>query len=949
VTAAGSIHARSDVPIIFLTAYADDDTLRRAKITGPYGYLVKPFKERDLHISIDMALYKHKMEKELKEREKWLATTLRSIGDGVITTDEKGLISFINPVAEALMGCKLEEVRQKNLTEVFNIVNRDTRKPVENPVTRVLLEGNIVGLANHTVLISRDGKEIPISDSAAPIKDDHGNTLGVILVFSDVTEREKAQETLTKSYAELQAANTSLRNSRRATLNIMEDALAARKRAEEAGEELRQSEERFRLLVTSVKDYAIFMLDPEGRIATWNEGAERLKGYTAEEIIGQQFSRFYPDEDVASGKPRRELEEATAEGQFKEEGWRVKRDGSRFWASVVITALRDDAGALRGFTKVTRDITERKQAEEVLRESEERVRVKLESILSPEGDIGALELADIIDVPAVQSLVDNLYEFVQLPVGILDLKGKVLVGVGWQDICTKFHRAHPDTCRHCAESDLELTKGVPAGEFRLYKCKNGMWDAVTPVMVGGLHMGNLFWGQFFFEDEPLDREFFRAQALKYGFNEEEYLAALERVPRISREALDTGMAFYLKLSDMLSKLSYSNIKLARSLSERDTLLHSLRESEEGLKRSQEIAHLGSWDLDLSNNSLSWSDEVYRIFGLQPQEFAATYEAFLEAVHPDDRAAVDAAYSSSLREGRDTYEIEHRVVKKATGEIRYVHEKCRHFRDETGRIIRSVGMVHDITERRQAEENILKLSEDMAARNEELEYVNSELEAFVYSVSHDLRAPIRHMSSFAKFMIEDYTDRLDDQGRDYLTRINKGSEKMSQLIDDLLHLSQISRQEISRTNTNMSKLASSIIADLREAGPSRSVKVDIEEGLTAYADQRLLEIVLSNLLGNAWKFTSKIENAHIEFGAVKEEIGHIGPMGLIYFVKDNGAGFDPEYMGKMFRPFQRLHSDKEFEGTGIGLAIVERVIRRHGGKIWAEGEIGKGATIYFTLD
>jgi PAS domain S-box-containing protein len=643
-----------------------------------------------------------------------------------------------------------------------------------------------------------------------------------------------------------------------------------------------------------------------------------------------------------------------------------------------------------------------------------------------------------------------------------------------------------------------------------------MWDAVTPVIVGGKHMGNLFWGQFFFEDEPIDREFFKAQALRYGFNEDEYLAALDRVPRISREALGTGMAFYLKLSDMLSKLSYSNIKLARSLSERDALLHSLRESEEGLKRAQEIAHLGSWDLDLVSNVLIWSDEVYRIFGLQPQEFGATYEAFLEAVHPDDRAAVDAAYSDSLREGRDTYVIEHRVVRATTGEIRYVLEKCRHFRDETGMIIRSVGMVHDITGRKQTETalkrsmerfellarsaeellqaaepqnvvesicrrvmeyldchaffnflvdeqagklhlnayagipeeearriewldygvavcgcvardgtrivaehilatpeertelvksyginaycchpmlgtggkvlgtlsfgtcshetfsaedlslmkavadqvavamvrmtnelDVLKLSEDMAERNMELESVNKELEAFIYSVSHDLRAPIRHMSSFAKFLVDDYTDRLDDQGRDYLTRIKKGSEKMSQLIEDLLYLSQISRQEISRTNIDMSKLASSIVAELREAGPSRNVEVNIAEGLTAYADQRLIEIALSNLLGNAWKFTSKIENARIEFGANPPL--HPSGEGTIYFVRDNGAGFDPEYTEKMFRPFQRLHSEKEFEGTGIGLAIVERVMRRHGGKIWAEGEIGKGATVYFTIE
>ncbi|MBI5591518.1 MAG: response regulator [Deltaproteobacteria bacterium] len=180
IDAAEQIRSRFDIPIIFLTAHTDENTLRRAKITKPYGYIVKPFMERELHITVDIALDRHKMEGELRKKEKWLAATLRSIGDAVVATDEKGLITFMNPVAEVLMGYKIEEARQRNLAEVFNIVNSDTRQPVENPVTRVILEGNIVGLANHTVLISRDGKEIPINDSAAPIKDDHGNILGVI-------------------------------------------------------------------------------------------------------------------------------------------------------------------------------------------------------------------------------------------------------------------------------------------------------------------------------------------------------------------------------------------------------------------------------------------------------------------------------------------------------------------------------------------------------------------------------------------------------------------------------------------------------------------------------------------------------------------------------------------------------------------------------------------------
>ncbi len=258
----------------------------------------------------------------LGAQQEWLRVTLSSIGDGVITTDTDGCITFLNPVAQSLTGWSLEEVSGVPLESVFKIVNEETRGTVENPATRALREGLVVGLANHTLLIAKDGTERPIDDSAAPIRNAKGKIGGVVLVFRDVTERRSAEQAL------------------------------------------RLSEERFRLLVEGTKDYAIFMLDPRGHVLTWNAGAERIKGYQAEEIVGQHFSRFYPLEDVQAGKPEWELKEATARGKYEEEGWRLRKGGSRFWASVVITALHAENGALRGFSKVTRDVTERKRAEE---------------------------------------------------------------------------------------------------------------------------------------------------------------------------------------------------------------------------------------------------------------------------------------------------------------------------------------------------------------------------------------------------------------------------------------------------------------------------------------------------------------------------------------------------------------------------------------------------------
>lgn len=215
-----------------------------------------------------------------------------------------------------------------------------------------------------------------------------------------------------------------------------------------------------------------------------------------------------------------------------------------------------------------RENAERKQAEAALQESEQKVRRKLEAILSPEADTSALELADIIDSDQLQKLMDAFYRLTGIGVGIADLNGRVLIGTGWQDICAKFHFANPESNRMCIESNRELSRNVPAGSFKQYRCKNNMWDMATPIMLGDRQMGNIFLGQFFFDDDPPDYEVFRQQARRYGFNEDEYLAALDRVPRWSRETLDAAISFYITFAVLLDHLSYSTIKLARALEER---------------------------------------------------------------------------------------------------------------------------------------------------------------------------------------------------------------------------------------------------------------------------------------------------------------------------------------------------------------------------------------------
>jgi len=494
-----------------------------------------------------------------------------------------------------------------------------------------------------------------------------------------------------------------------------------RRRAEET---LRVSEERFRLLLGSVRDYAIYMLDPTGHVVSWNAGAEQIKGYRAEEIIGQHFSRFYTAEDVAAGKPEAALRAAAAQGRYEEENWRLRKDGSRFWADVVIGAVQDERGALVGFAKVTRDLTERQRAEEALRASEERFR--------------------ILAVTANDAIIS-------------------------------------------ADSRGDITYFNPGAE----------------------------------------------RIFGYALEEVTGKPLTVLMPERFRDAHRTGLARYLATGE--ARVVGKTVELAGR-------------KKDGTEFPLELS-LASW-----------------------------------------RHGPEVAFTAIIR---------------------------------------------DITERKRVEDTLRR-------HTAQLEVANAELDAFAYSVSHDLRAPLRGIDGFSQALLEDYAERLDVTGKDYLARVRSASQRMATLIDDLLNLSRVTRHQMHVAAVDLSALARGIAADLQKGDPERRAEFIIAPGLQVQADPGLMRVVLQNLLENAWKFTGKRPHARIEVGSAT----HDGRPA--YFVRDNGAGFDMTYVHKLFGAFQRLHGAQEFDGTGVGLATVQRVIHRHGGRVWAEGAVDGGATFYFTL-
>lgn len=268
-------------------------------------------------------------------------------------------------------------------------------------------------------------------------------------------------------------------------------------------------------------------------------------------------------------------------------------------------------------------------------------------------------------------------------------------------------------------------------------------------------------------------------------------------------------------------------------------------------------------------------------------------------------------------------------------------------DNAENTIGFIAVIRDVTHRKQVESELLRhrghLEELVAERTSELSNLNHELEAFSYSVSHDLRAPLRAINGFSTLLCEEYQQQLDDAGKDYLNRIIKASIKMERLIDDLLQISRVSRAELHKEKVDLSTMAEDILNTLQNEEPERHVKWEIEKGMSAKGDKTLLHVMLQNLLGNAWKYTAKTSNAEIRFHRCA-----VNGKGLAFCVEDNGIGFDSQYTDKIFKPFQRLHTDQEFEGTGIGLATVNRVIHRHSGKIWVESTINKGSRFCFRL-
>ena len=884
--------------------------------------------------------------------------------------------------------------------------------------------------------------------------------------------------------------------------------------------------------------------DPVTDISTYDEQYKRIFGVSGSQRPNEEIlKRLHPD-DLPNvwAKVEAALDPADPQPYYAE--YRIFRDGSVRWIEAHGIATFEGEGDDRMATSLVgtvEDITERKEAGEKLKESEEKFFKIFHS--SPVGTV----------------LTDEEGKFIEANESYLGLTGyskAELIGHSTAELNIMDAENRDSIINETYEKgkiqDLEVEIQTKSGG----KCT--VLTTLEPIIISGKSR-NLGFVYDITKRKKAEERINKLLEESQQLNEE---------LQVSNEELqDTTEELQLsndELQDTSEELHVANEELRQQGDELVYSNHALRESEIRLNRSQEIAHLGSWELDLVNNELYWSDEVYRIFGLQPQEFGATYEAFLEAIHPDDREAVDDAYTGSLLEGRDNYEIEHRVVRKSTGEIRIVYEKCEHFRDGSGQIIRSVGMVHDITERKKAEqerevtvellrivnesigttdliqkatiffqeesgceavgirlqegedypyfeargfpkefillenqlceyddegqllrditgnpiiqcmcgnvicgrfdplkpfftangsfwtnnttemlastseedrqaktrnrcngegyesvaliplhsgnENIgllqlndrkknqfspelialwerladylavalakfqaeeaLKEAHDnlekkveertveieeayqLVKENEfklkdtvlELERSNEELQSFAYITSHDLQEPLRSVASYAQLIQRRYGGQLDSDADEFIDFMVSGATRMKSMIQGLLDYSRVNRAGIEFVKTDMNAKVEKAVSNLQYAIDESSAEITHDNLPNVIADPDQMVRVFQNLIGNAIKFKKADEppRIHISANTDKEKYE------WVFSVKDNGIGMEKQYTDKIFEVFKRLHTIDEYEGTGIGLAIVKRIIERHGGRVWVESELGVGSTFYFTI-
>jgi len=807
--------------------------------------------------------WRRRAEAALREGEERYRATLYSIGDAVIATDQGGRVKQMNPVAEKLTGWTESQASGRPLDEVFRIVNEETHAVVESPVARVLRVGQVVGLASHSLLIGKDGKERPIADSGAPIRNEKGETTGVVLVFRDQTEERAAQKAL------------------------------------------KESEAFNRTIVESIPQQ-LFLKDRNCVYLAVNQPYAASLGCRPEQLVGKDDFAFYPTE--LAEKYRADDRAVMESGQVKDMEERYLAQGKEYWIHTIKAPVRDDGGQVTAVLGLFEDISARQRVEQSLKDARDRLEEAQRA-----AHLGNWEWDALND--QITGSEEFYWLFDVAPEGLSRFSQFV-------------ERLHADD-RERVQRDVAdaLKQDRPYDTDYRVRLSDGGWRDVIAR------------GRVFVDEggKPL---------------------------RMVGTCLDIT-----ERKRMEERIGHLNLVL-KAIRNVNQLIVREKDPETLIRRSCEVltetrGYFSAW--------IALYDESGKYMTAASAGLGDAFESLKDRFRSGQLAVCDKAVhecgvhvvrnpaaecpncpAATLYRGQSAIAVrlEHQghihgllVMSMDPGLVDLVDEQnlIEEVADDIAYALHGLDVE---TQRTAAEDDLRKhrdqLEQRVRDRTAQLEESNKELEAFSYSVSHDLRAPLRAIDGFTRLLADDYAPHLDTEGKRLCSIIRENAAKMGRLIDDLLAFSRLGRAEMSLSRTDMETMANSVFHELTT--PENLARIDFQVGALppALADPTLMRQVWMNLLANAIKFSSKQERAVIKVSAQQNQ-GE-----SVYVVQDNGAGFEMQYVGKLFGVFQRLHSSKEFEGTGVGLALVQRVIRRHGGRVWAEGEIDKGATFYFAL-
>lgn len=741
------------------------------------------------------------------------------------------------------------------------------------------------------------------------------------------------------------------------------------------------NEKNYKELVQNANS-AILRWQRDGTIVFFNEYAQSFFGYSPEEILGKNVGILVPETESTGGDLSKLVEDIVLHPErynnFINEN--ICSNGQRVWMAWTNRPVYNEAGLVSEILAVGVDITERKRAEELRTLQHKQLLSLIEqaplSIAMFDQNMNYLAASHRWVTDYGRGLTDliglNHYDInPDVPDYWKEAHQKGLSGQSLRNDDDVWQRA--DGKKHwlrwaitpwnnengkiggiiMSAEDISERKRAEAAAFQ----SEMRYHRILDAMLEGCQIIDFDWRYVYVNEvvatqgkrKPEELLGKTMMEMYPGIEQTELFKILQkcmadREPRHLENRFDfpDGSVGWFELS--IQPAQEGLFILSTDITQRKQMENNLNEVLLNLEGAEEQAGLGSWYFDTQLNRGWWSKHMYQIFGLESTQGIPSNEEYIEMIHPEDRELLLATLFQ-LSQGLPP-QIQNFRTNPTHGEMRILSPKYRVETDAAGKVIKFSGTLLDITEREKKEDDIRRLNaeleERVIERTAQLKAANKELEAFSYSVSHDLRAPLRAIDGFTQILVEDYQPLLGEEGERVCNVISHETERMGHLIDDLLSFSRLGRKEMSTGYVNMQALAASAFNELTKEKERERIEFHLEAIPTAVGDEALLRQVWINLLSNAIKFSSRKKRAIIEVGSVMD--GNE----TIYYVRDNGAGFDMEYKNKLFGVFQRLHSEDEFAGTGVGLAIVQRVIHRHSGRIWADGQVGEGATFHFTI-